>query len=374
MVPLSVMFNWIAEFKKFNPTIKVQRIHSGDPEEQQRLRMVIKDPATEVIVTTYDTLKLGGLVHTLHAVTWRTVILDEGHRIKNDESDVSKACFRLKTRFKLILTGTPVQNNLRESYSLLHFLQPNIFSDGTPFESIFHLGSVVQIDREMLNKAHYLMRLYVLRRLKSEVEQKLPKKLETKINCPLTDMQLFWIRYLLFKERDLMSRMMSPDLASRKGGDGRKLASLIAQLRKAANHPYLFPGAEIPSLTGLPTEEIVTASGKMVVLDSLLKRLFLRNHRVVIFSQFTRTLDIISDYLDMREIRFCRLDGSTNRVMREVNINTFNKPNSPINVFILSTRAGGEGVNLFTADTVILFDSDWNPQVSIIDLHLFSGT
>jgi SWI/SNF-related matrix-associated actin-dependent regulator of chromatin subfamily A member 5 len=177
-------------------------------------------------------------------------------------------------------------------------------------------------------------------------------------------MQLFWIKILLFKERDLMSRMTSNDPNIRRHhGDGRKLTSLIAQLRKAANHPYLFPGAELPTMTGFPTEEIVSASGKMVVLDSLLKRLFAKGHRVVLFSQFTRTLDIISDYLDMREIRFCRLDGQTNRVMREVHINTFNKPNSPINIFILSTRAGGEGVNLFTADTVILFDSDWNPQV-----------
>jgi SWI/SNF-related matrix-associated actin-dependent regulator of chromatin subfamily A member 5 len=365
VVPLSVLSVWINEFAKFSPSVKVQRVYSTNTEEQTRLRSIVKDRSVQVIVTTYDILKRGGLTRVLHSVNWRTVILDEGHHVKNDETAVSKACYSLKARFKLILTGTPVQNNLREAYAMLHFLQPHIFIDPTPFESIFNLSGMVQVDREMLNKAHYLMRIYVLRRLKSEVEQKLPPKLETKINCPMTDMQLFWVKQLLFKDRDVVSRIMSSDpSAKRFEGDAKRLTSLMAQLRKAANHPYLFPGAEVLTIDGRPTEEIVTASGKMIILDSLLKRLFLRKHRVVIFSQFTRTLDIISDYFDMRGIRSCRLDGSTNRVMREVSIKTFNKPNSPINVFLLSTRAGGEGVNLITADTVILFDSDWNIQVS----------
>jgi SWI/SNF-related matrix-associated actin-dependent regulator of chromatin subfamily A member 5 len=138
--------------------------------------------------------------------------------------------------------------------------------------------------------------------------------------------------------------------------------SLLAQLRKAANHPFLFPGIEKVSVDGLPSEDIVSVSGKMQVLDLLLRSLYEKGHRVVLFSQYTRTLDIISDYLDMRGYRHSRLDGSTNRVMREVKINLFNKPKSPIFIFCLSTRAGGEGLNLFTADTVILFDSDWNPQ------------
>jgi len=143
---------------------------------------------------------------------------------------------------------------------------------------------------------------------------------------------------------------------------------LLAQLRKAANHPFLFPSAE--TITEGPdgpetTEEIVTASGKMVILDQLLEKLHMKGHRVVIFSQYTRTLDIICDYLDYRGYEFSRLDGSTNRVYREVLINQFNHRNSSKFIFCLSTRAGGEGVNLFTADTVILFDSDWNPQVDI---------
>jgi len=120
------------------------------------------------------------------------------------------------------------------------------------------------------------------------------------------------------------------------------------------------------SCIGLPTEEIVTASGKMMLLDRLLPKLMDAGHRVVIFSQFTRTLDIIGDFLSWRNYLYKRLDGSTNRVMREVLIKQFNRENSDCHIFILSTRAGGEGVNLFTADTVILFDSDWNPQVATV--------
>jgi len=149
-----------------------------------------------------------------------------------------------------------------------------------------------------------------------------------------------------------------------KSTDWKHLQSLVAQLRKASNHPYLFKGAESND-SGPAAEDVVTSSGKMVVLDRLLQRLRLRGHRVVLFSQYTRTLDIISDYLDMRGYSHCRLDGSTNRVMREVLVNQFNKRDSNVFIFCLSTRAGGEGLNLFTADTVILFDSDWNPQVDI---------
>jgi SWI/SNF-related matrix-associated actin-dependent regulator of chromatin subfamily A member 5 len=116
---------------------------------------------------------------------------------------------------------------------------------------------------------------------------------------------------------------------------------------------------------GSASEEIVTASGKMVMLDKLLARLQAKGHRVVLFSQFTQTLDVINDYLELRGYRHCRLDGQTNRIMREVLVSKFNKPGSELFVFCLSTRAGGEGINLASADTVILFDSDWNPQVDI---------
>lgn len=214
---------------------------------------------------------------------------------------------------------------------MLSYLAPNIFKDSETFDNAFNLNSngrqIVQVDREMLTKAHYMMRPFILRRLKIEVEKALPPKLETKIRCPMSEMQKYWIKSLLLKEKDALHKVSSTGNSSLPGGsDWRKLNSLMAQLRKAANHPYLFEGAEPASLDGRANEDIISASGKMMVLDRLLTKLHERGHRVVLFSQYTRTLDIISDYLVYRGYdATCRLDGQTNRVMREVYINMFNK-------------------------------------------------
>jgi SWI/SNF-related matrix-associated actin-dependent regulator of chromatin subfamily A member 5 len=328
-----------------------------------------------------------------------TYILYKGHKIKNQDALVSHTCSNLKSVFKVILTGTPVQNNLTESWSLLNFLSPKIFTKSDAFDSSFQLssnenkknfngknkkgenddaddeGNIIKnnplMKREMLSKAHYLMRIFILRRLKVEVEQKLPKKLETKINCPMSEMQRFWIQRLLLRDQSMMEKIennkndksynnnnskSNSNSMTHSFVDHSKLKSLITQLRKAANHPFLFHGVEQPSLDGRPTSEIVTTSGKMTVLERLLHKLHANGHRVVIFSQYTAMLDIIADFLHYKGYQYCQLDGRTNRVMREVRINMFNKVKSKIFAFCLSTRAGGEGINLFTADTVILFD------------------
>jgi SWI/SNF-related matrix-associated actin-dependent regulator of chromatin subfamily A member 5 len=318
-------------------------------------------------VTTYDTIKAPGFGHVLKRMVWRAVFLDEGHRIKNESSEVSKACYALKTRFRVVLTGTPVQNNLHEFGALLRFLAPNIFTDLTLFDGAFELQKGKEhIDKALLANAHYLMRPFVLRRLKSEVEQKLPPKVETKINCPMSETQNEVTRLLLLRDRDMLTRMEGSAAPPGAGVGGvttqggassseepgatgagtvltnqnstDRLMSLLTQLRKAANHPFLFPGIEKVALDGRATEDIVSMSGKMKMLDRMLGQLYEKGHRVVLFSQYTRTLDIISDYLDMRGYRHTRLDGSTNRVMREVKINFFNKEKSPMFIFCLSTR------------------------------------
>jgi chromodomain-helicase-DNA-binding protein 1 len=174
-------------------------------------------------------------------------------------------------------------------------------------------------------------------------------------------MQMFFTQRLLLRSSSIIKRMEDQRASTGQvsGDDMKKLQSLIMQLRKAANHPYLFDGAEDPALNGATSDEIITSSGKMVWLDALLTQLLKNGHRVVVFSQFTRVLDIICDYLDLKQMRHSRLDGQTNRVIRQVLIDQFNRPDSKENIFVASTRAGGEGINLQTADTVILFDSDW---------------
>lgn len=240
-------------------------------------------------------------------------------------------------------------------------------------------------------KVHSMLKPFMLRRIKADVEKSVPPKIEKKILCPLTPVQAHWYKRFLLKDSSLLmqleieeeknakaNREKSEKMKEPKGeGEGdsdksqsveetsqwKKLQSLFMQLRKVCNHPYLFPEAD--ATPGYTNESLIQASGKLQVMDRLLRKLHAAGHRVVIFSQFTRVLDILQDYLSYREVEFCRLDGSTNRVQRQIDINSFNAPGSPLFAFLMSTRAGGLGVNLQTADTVILYDSDWNPQADM---------
>jgi SWI/SNF-related matrix-associated actin-dependent regulator of chromatin subfamily A member 5 len=366
VVPLSVLSNWENEFKKFCPSIRVKRIHVYSGNEASKIFMQMQSSCCpyDVIITTYEVIRSKFWSYRLSRILWHSLVLDEGHRIKNELTDAAHTCSLLRARFRLILTGTPVQNNMHESWALLNFLNPRVFTVSKTFDETFQSSSRnpngVQSSPELMSKCHQIFRLIVLRRLKSEVELTLPAKLETLINCPLSDMQVFFTQRLLLQSSSVMKRMEESRVNGQTAGDDmRKLQSLAMQLRKAANHPYLFDGAENPELNGITTEEIITSSGKMVWLDALLTQLLSKGHRIVVFSQFTRILDIICDYLNLKSIRHCRLDGQTNPVLRQVIIDQFNRLGSRENVFVASTRAGGEGINLQSADTVILYDSDW---------------
>jgi len=298
---------------------------------------------------------------------WRYLIVDEGHALKNEGSLVSQALRSYHAAHKLLLTGTPLQNNLHELWSLLNFLYPDIFSSSTHFDNAFKLdGRRVTVESDTLEEASRMLQPLMLRRTKAEVEKGMLPKLETTIHCPLSEMQLFWYKRLLLRESSLLKQLEEEngDLSSSSGTDWRKLASLLMQLRKCCNHPFLFPNVE-PSGEEDYIDQLVNGSGKFQLLRRLLAKLFAKGHRVVLFSQFTSTLDLIEDFLNHEQYKYCRLDGSTNRVQRTVDINSFNMPGSSKFVFLMSTRAGGLGINCQTADTCILFDSDWNPQVDL---------
>jgi SWI/SNF-related matrix-associated actin-dependent regulator of chromatin subfamily A member 5 len=366
IVPLSVLSNWENEFKKFCPSIRVKRVHIYSGKEAERIFREIQAPTCpyDVIITTYEVIRCKFWSYRFSRILWHSLVLDEGHRIKNELTEAAHTCSLLRARFRLILTGTPIQNNMHESWALLNFLNPRVFTESKTFDDAFQSNSRnpngIQSSPELMYKCHQIFRLMVLRRLKSEVELTLPAKLETLINCPLSEMQIFFTQRLLLRSSSIIKRMEESRVSSgQNAGDMKKLQSLAMQLRKAANHPYLFEGAEDPELQGATTDEIVTSSGKMIWLDALLTQLLQKGHRVVVFSQFTRILDIICDYLNMKNIRHSRLDGQTNPVLRQVIIDQFNRAGSRENVLVASTRAGGEGINLQSADTVILYDSDW---------------
>ena len=279
--------------------------------------------------------------------------------LKNEASTFSKTIRAFETRYRLLLTGTPLQNNLHELWALLNFLVPDVFANAEQFDEWFNLDIDDANEKNLLiSQLHKILRPFMLRRLKVDVEKSLPPKHETILFTGMSAMQKKLYKDILMRDIDTIT--------GTGGGGGNKTAvlNIVMQLRKCAGHPYLFPGVEDRSLPPLG-EHIVDNCGKMVLLDKLLKRLKELGHRVLLFTQMTRILDIIEDYLVMRQYEYCRIDGNTDYDTRESHIDAFNAPNSTKFLFLLSTRAGGLGINLQTADVVILFDSDWNPQADL---------
>ena len=236
-------------------------------------------------------------------IHWRYVVIDEGHCIKNEETQLAVALRKMKFERALILTGTPLQNNLHELWALLNFLYPDIFTASSAFDEAFDISNTEdqKVDDDMLSKAHFMLRPFMLRRIKADVEKSVPPKEEIKVFCPLSQMQKFWYKRLLLRQRTLLtsaSAVVASDNENSHPGKTTyvKLNNLLMQLRKVCCHPFLFPGTEDdPDET--PLEELVSASGKLSVLEKLLCKLKAAGHRVCLFSQFTSVLNIL-------EVRF----------------------------------------------------------------------
>merc|ERR1711977_543604 len=285
--------------------------------------------------------------------SWKYIIIDEAHRIKNENSLLSRVVRMFHSNYRLLITGTPLQNNLHELWALLNFLLPDVFSSAEKFDEWFQIDSESQKDEAVL-QLHKLLRPFLLRRVKAEVEKGLPPKKETILKIGMSEMQLKWYKQLMQKDIDAING----------AGERSRLLNIVMQLRKCCNHPYLFQGAE-PGPPFTTDMHLVENAGKMMLLDKLLPRLKERGSRVLIFSQMTRLLDILEDYMLFRGHQYCRIDGNTSGEDREASIDAYNEPNSEKFVFLLSTGAGGLGINLATADIVVLYDSDWNPQVDL---------
>ncbi|KAJ9181959.1 hypothetical protein P3X46_006002 [Hevea brasiliensis] len=351
VAPKSTLGNWMNEIRRFCPVLRAVKF-LGNPDERKHIREnLLVAGKFDVCVTSFEmAIKEKS---TLRRFSWRYIIIDEAHRIKNENSLLSKTMRLYNTNYRLLITGTPLQNNLHELWSLLNFLLPEIFSSAETFDEWFQISGEND-QQEVVQQLHKVLRPFLLRRLKSDVEKGLPPKKETILKVGMSQMQKQYYRALLQKDLEVVNA----------GGERKRLLNIAMQLRKCCNHPYLFQGAEPgpPYTTG---EHLITNAGKMVLLDKLLPKLKERDSRVLIFSQMTRLLDILEDYLMFRGYQYCRIDGNTGGEDRDASIDTFNKPGSEKFVFLLSTRAGGLGINLATADVVILYDSDWNPQVDL---------
>ncbi|XP_024388673.1 probable chromatin-remodeling complex ATPase chain [Physcomitrium patens] len=351
VAPKSTLGNWMNEIRRFCPVLRAFKFHGNQEERNYQRDELLVAGKFDICVTSFEMAIKERTA--LRKFSWRYIIIDEAHRIKNESSILAKTMRLFSTNYRLLITGTPLQNNLHELWALLNFLLPEIFSSAETFDEWFQISGEND-QHEVVQQLHKVLRPFLLRRLKSDVERGLPPKKETILKVGMSTLQKQYYRALLQKDMDAINT----------GGERKRLLNIAMQLRKCCNHPYLFEGAEPgpPYTTG---EHLVETAGKMVLLDKLLPKLKQRQSRVLIFSQMTRLLDILEDYCQFRSYQYCRIDGNTSGDDRESSIDQFNAPNSEKFCFLLSTRAGGLGINLATADIVILYDSDWNPQVDL---------
>lgn len=353
--PKSTLRNWMNELKRWVPVLSSVCLIGSQEERTQIIHNEIEPGGWDVLVTSYEIVLREAAI--LKKFNWSYVVIDEAHRIKNEQSKLSKMVRLLKSTNRLLITGTPLQNNLHELWALLNFLLPDVFDSADDFNAWFDTQKCLADDKDLVARLHGILKPFLLRRLKSDVEKKLPPKIETKLYVGLAPLQRQWYTKILMKDIDILNS------ASGKL-DKIRLLNILMQLRKCANHPYIFDGAE-PGPPFTTDKHLIDNCGKMVILDKLLTKLKEQGSRVLIFSQMTRMLDILEDYCIWRNFEYCRLDGQTSHEDRQASIDAYNGPGSTKFVFMLSTRAGGLGINLATADVVVLYDSDWNPQVDL---------
>lgn len=353
-VPKSTLDNWKREFAKWIPEINILVLQGAKEERHELINERLIDEKFDVCITSYEMI-LREKSH-LKKFAWEYIIIDEAHRIKNEESSLAQIIRIFNSRNRLLITGTPLQNNLHELWALLNFLLPDVFGDSEAFDQWFNNQDADQ--DTVVQQLHRVLRPFLLRRVKSDVEKSLLPKKEINLYVGMSDMQIKWYKNILEKDIDAVNG------AAGKKESKTRLLNIVMQLRKCCNHPYLFDGAE-PGPPYTTDEHLVDNAAKMVMLDKLLKRMQEQGSRVLIFSQMSRVLDILEDYSVMRGYQYCRIDGSTAHEDRIAAIDDYNKEGSEKFVFLLTTRAGGLGINLTSADIVVLFDSDWNPQADL---------
>jgi SWI/SNF-related matrix-associated actin-dependent regulator of chromatin subfamily A member 5 len=363
-VPKSTLSNWMNELARWCPSLRAIRFHGSREDREDMIencfhpaaaahdgkrpeRQIMNEKGEmvddntdnprqwDVCVTTYEVCNTERKI--LQRFAWKYLIIDEAHRLKNDVSMFSQTVRSFRTANRLLLTGTPLQNNLRELWALLNFLLPDIFSSADQFDEWFNL----EIDDEeakkhMISQLHKILRPFMLRRLKADVAKGLPPKTETIVMVGMSKMQKQLYKKLLLRDLDAFTGNQSKNRTA--------VLNIVMQLRKCCGHPYLFEGVEDRTLDPLG-EHLVENCGKLFMVDKLLRRLKERGSRVLIFTQMTRVLDILEDFMVMRGYEYCRIDGNTTYDDRESAIDNFNAPNSEKFCFILSTRAGGLGIN-----------------------------
>ncbi|XP_066276404.1 lymphoid-specific helicase-like isoform X2 [Branchiostoma lanceolatum] len=432
VAPLSTLSNWYSEFRRFSPKVPVL-IYHGNLAQRTKLRRKIFRVHGElgvhpIVITSYEiTMRDSNFLAVHH---WKYIIVDEGHRIKNLNCRLIREIKKIPTANKILLTGTPLQNNLSELWSLLNYLLPEVFDDLGSFEEWFDFTSIgeeggeekiveQEQEKNVLGMLHQVLTPFVLRRLKTDVDLNIPPKKELLVYAPLTSHQQKFYKGTMdrtiigmLKDNDekplelsdkgrpkrRAAKKVDYQLMMENDGDDKQseegmlewvekvaeaykrevveaapksallnlnLKNIMMQLRKICNHPYLIEYPLDPATQDyLVDERLVESSGKLLLLDKMLPMLRKDGHKILIFSQMTKMMDVLEDYCLYRQHKYCRLDGTMAYQDRQDQIDLFNKDPEYF-VFLLSTRAGGLGINLTAADTVIIYDSDWNPQCDL---------
>ncbi|XP_028971191.2 chromodomain-helicase-DNA-binding protein 4 isoform X1 [Esox lucius] len=372
--PLSTIINWEREFEMWAPDMYVVT-YVGDKDSRAVIRenefsfegnairggkkasKMKKDSSVKfhVLLTSYELITIDQAV--LGSIDWACLVVDEAHRLKNNQSKFFRILNNYPLQHKLLLTGTPLQNNLEELFHLLNFLTPERFNNLEGFLEEF--ADIAKEDQ--IKKLHDMLGPHMLRRLKADVFKHMPSKTELIVRVELSPMQKKYYKFILTRNFEALN--------TRGGGNQVSLLNVVMDLKKCCNHPYLFPGAamEAPKIpNGMYEGSALTrASGKLTLLQKMMVKLKEGGHRVLVFSQMTKMLDLLEDFLENEGYKYERIDGSVTGGMRQEAIDRFNAPAAPQFAFLLSTRAGGLGINLATADTVIIYDSDWNPHNDI---------
>lgn len=377
VAPLSTLRNWEREFATWAPELNVI-MYAGSaparaiarqyeffyPKEEtkgQKKKKVFKDARSsrqarikfDVLLTSFEMINMDSA--SLRAIEWETMIVDEGHRLKNKDSKLFLQLKLYSTKQRVLLTGTPLQNNLDELFMLMHFLDDGKFESLEDFQKEFK--DINQ--EEQIARLHKMLAPHLLRRVKKDVMKDLPPKKELILRVDLSSKQKEYYKAILTRNYQILAR---------RGGAQISLINVVMELRKLCCHAFMLEGVE-PDVEPADADEglrkLLEFSGKMQLLDKMMVKLKENGHRVLIYSQFQHMLDLLEDYLCYKKWSYERIDGKISGAERQIRIDRFNAKNSTRFCFLLSTRAGGLGINLATADTVIIYDSDWNPHADL---------
>jgi superfamily II DNA or RNA helicase len=362
VVPNATVPNWRREIKSWSPEVRVVTYYgSAYAREMTRDYEMFHENGTlccHVVIASYESMCDDGAKRVLASINWAGLVVDEGQRLKNDKTQLYERLRRMKFGFKLLLTGTPLQNNIRELFNLVQFIDPTYNAEKLEAQ---YAGT---LDKDAIRELHDMIRPCLLRRTKAEVLPFLPPMVQIIIPISMSVVQKKLYKSILKKNPQLIKAICKKQTGALKKAERHNLNNILMQLRKCLCHPYIY-NRDIEEQTidpQLSHRRLVEASGKLRLLNLMLPRLRARGHRVLIFSQFLENLDIVEDFLAGLGLKYRRLDGSMSSREKQKSIDEFNAPDSPFFAFLLSTRSGGVGINLATADTVIIMDPDFNPK------------